>query len=165
MSRHRRLRAARAGPSRVPAGWAAAAARPTLRGMSPLAKGFTLIEQATVIATVGVLAATALPKLTALNTEVEASALAIVAGSAGTAMVINRGSCSLDNAPQRPDICLPVRDCRDAEALLAAPLPGGFVISARALPTGATRHLGGDCELLHTPSGRSASFRGYAVGG
>lgn len=134
--------------------------------MSPLARGFTLIEQATVIATVGVLAATALPKLTELNTEVEASTLAIVAGSAGTAMVINRGSCTLDNAAgERPDLCLPVRDCRDAEGLLAAPLPGGFVISARALPTGAKRHLGADCEVLHTPSGRSASFRGYAAGG
>lgn len=133
--------------------------------MSPPARGFTLIEQATVIATVGVLAATALPKLAELNTEVEASTLAIVAGSAGTAMVINRGACSLDNAAQRPELCLPVRDCRDAEALLAAPLPGGFVISAGALPTGAKRHLGGDCEVLHTPSGRSAGFRGYAAGG
>lgn len=139
--------------------------QPTLRGMSPLAQGFTLIEQATVIATVGVLAATALPTLAELNTELEASALATVTGAAGTAMLINRGSCTLDNAARRPDICLPVRDCRDAEALLAAPLPGGYVITARALPTDAGRHLGADCELRHHPSGRSALFRGYAAGG
>jgi len=133
--------------------------------MSPLAKGFTLIEQATVIATVGVLAATALPKLAELNTEVEASALAIVAGSAGTAMVINRGSCSLERAAERPALCLPVRDCREAEALLAAPLPPGYRIPAQPLPADAGRHLGGDCTVLHQPSGRSAVFRGYATGG
>jgi hypothetical protein len=79
-------------------------------------------------------------------------------------MLMNHGTCTLRQADQQPALCTPVRDCREAQALLAAPLPEGYVLQPQPLPVGADRHAGADCEVVHLPSGTTARFRGYAAG-
>jgi type II secretory pathway pseudopilin PulG len=132
--------------------------------MSPLPRGFSLIEQLTMLATLGVLSATALPRLAALTQDAEVAALDNTVAALTAAMLINQGACSLAGAAQRPEVCVPLQDCRDAQALLAQPLGPDWQLQAQALPLGEQRHLGASCTLRHLPSGQALQFRGFAAG-
>jgi len=116
-----------------------------------------------VLTTIGLLASIALPRLQGLREDASELALTQVANSAGLAMLANRGSCTVGGV-DRPDLCLPVRDCREVHTLLHQPLPEAFVVLPAPLPTDGLRHAGAECTLVHQASGTVARFRGYAAG-
>lgn len=133
-----------------------------------LKRGFTLIEQATVVAALGVLSATALPYMAELKLGAEAVALQSLASAAGTAMLINQGTCVLaanppGGVPLSPALCVAIRDCADTPALLAADLPADVQLLPKALS--ATPGGVQQCELAHLPSGTRAVFRGQGTAG
>lgn len=131
--------------------------------MTPRTRGFTLIEQAAVLTTIGLLASIALPRLQSLREDASALALTQVASSAGLAMLANRGTCTVGGAA-RADLCQPVRNCHEVHTLLHQPLPEAFVVQPAPLPTDGLRHAGAECTVVHQPSGTVARFRGYAAG-
>lgn len=130
-------------------------------------RGFTLIEQAAVVAALGVLSATALPRLAELRSDAQGVALAAVAGAVGSAMLLNQGACAVRSAAGPADACITVRDCSQASALLATPLPAGYQLLPQPLQPvpGSAGPAQADCVLLHRASGGRASFRGLSAGG
>ena len=123
-------------------------------------RGFTLVEQLTALTLAGTLAAGALPTLTALNDEAQATTLALLAHSAATAMALNQAGCLLTDQRAEPGKCQPVRDCADVTGLLMTDLPAGYSVPAQPLPAGGAR-----CTLQRAQDGASAGFHGAAAGG
>lgn len=130
-------------------------------------RGFSLIEQAAVVAALGVLWAAALPRLAELRSDAQGVALAAVAGAAGTAMLLNQGACAVRGNADTAGACITVRDCSQANALLATPLPAGYALLPQTLQAtpGSGLAAEADCALVHSASGTRAHFRGISAGG
>ncbi len=123
-------------------------------------RGFTLIEQLAVLALVGSATASALPALVAINNQAEATALASLAGAAGSAMLLNQAGCLLTDQHAVPGKCQPVHNCQQVAGLLMAPLPAAYQIQAQALSDS-----GGQCQVVRLRDGAAAGFHGAATGG
>ncbi len=129
------------------------------------ARGFTLIEQLAVIATVGATSAVALPQFVEIQAQAEASALASLAGAAGSAMVLNQAGCLVTDHQAAAGRCSAVADCADAAALLMTELPAGYRIQPQAIGPQAGRANGviATCQLVKLGSGEAALFSGLSA--
>jgi len=128
-------------------------------------RGFTLIEQIAVIALVGTTSAVALPRLVEVQAQAEATALASLAGAAGSAMVLNQAGCLITEHRAVEGRCTPVADCADAATLLMADLPAGYRIEAQAITPQGGRSNGvmAACRLVQLDKGSSAGFTGLSA--
>jgi Tfp pilus assembly protein PilE len=126
-------------------------------------RGFTLLEQSIVIASIGALSAVALPRMLEWRSAAEVEALSTLAATLGTQMLVNRGACLMHSAADRPDVCATVSDCGDAHVLMHHPLPPIYELHAQPLPGGAQRSLGAECRVSHRKTGEYALFRGYST--
>jgi MSHA pilin protein MshA len=151
-----------AGPATQHAGMSAGPAPAPLarRAAAAPARGFSLIEQLTALSVSGLLAASALPALTALNDTAQDTSLAVLAHGAASAMAMNQAGCLLTGQRHEAGKCQPVRDCADVAGLLATDLPAGYAVTPQPLPPGGAR-----CTLLRTQDGATAGFHGAAAGG
>lgn len=122
-------------------------------------RGLVLIEQIAVVTLLGSAAALTLPRLQQVHALVQDKALTVLAAQAGSALALNAGACLLSGQQAGPGRCQPVRDCRDAEALLQQPLPPGYVIAAQPLQAEGSR-----CQLVRQADGAIAGFHGQAAG-
>lgn len=130
------------------------------RPRARVARGFTLVEQLAALTIVASASATALPALVALNEQADATLLASLAASAGSAMALNQAGCLLTGQRAVPGKCQPVGDCADVTGLLMADLPAGYAVPAHPLSA-----QGGSCSLVRLQDGGSAAFPGAAAGG
>ncbi len=119
-------------------------------------RGFTLIEQIAVIAAVGATSAVALPQLVEVQAQAEATALASLAGAAGSAMVLNQAGCLLTDQRAVPGKCLHVQRCEQVSALLMTALPAGYRIAQNGIVSTGT------CSVVQLSTGQSAGF--YSAG-
>ena len=104
-----------------------------------------------VIAVLGVLAATAIPRFVDLSTEAEAAALNGVAGAMGAAMAVNVAVCAAGNLA-----CVTVDDCDDTASILeGGALPAGYTVAALATPA--------NCVVTQTATMNTANFRGLSA--
>ena len=140
-------------------------------------RGFTLIEQLAVIAAVGATSAVAVPRLAELQAQAEATALASLAGAAGSAMVLNQAGCLVTGHRVADGRCTAVADCADAAALLMAELPAGYRLLPQPInpaggPTGVptsgpTSGPGNGrmaaCQVLQLATGATAAFTGLSA--
>ncbi len=118
--------------------------------------GFTLIELVLVIVILGILAAVAVPKFVDLSGEAQVAATESMAGSLGSASVMNFAkekatATAGDN----------VANCTDSSVLLEGGLPAGYAITAvdmSAMAEGASQV----CALTG-PNASSANFRAIRV--
>lgn len=131
----------------------------------PAARGFTLIEQLVVIAAVGTTSALALPQFVEIQAQAEATALAGLAGAAGSAMVLNQAGCLVTDHRAAEGRCAPVADCADAAALLMAELPAGYRIEPQAIAPQGGRANGiiAACRMVQLAHGASAKFTGLSA--
>lgn len=132
---------------------------------TPVARGFTLIEQLVLITAVATSSAVALPRFVEIQAQAEATALLSLAGAAGSAMVLNQAGCLVTDHHASAGRCAPVADCADAAALLMAELPAGYRIEPQAIAPEGGRANGklADCRLLQLASGASAVFTGLSA--
>lgn len=128
--------------------------------MRPLSRGFSLVEQLTVLSVVGTVTATALPAMLGLQAQASDAALSSLAGAAGSAMELNQAGCLVNNQRVVPGSCERVRNCSDVANLLVGAVPAGYQVPAQPL-----KGRDGRCQLLRLKDGASASFHGVAAGG
>lgn len=131
-------------------------------------RGFSLLEQVAVIAAAAGASAVALPQFVDLQAQTEATALASLAGAAGSAMVLNQAACLISGQRPRPGGCSAVADCADAAGLLMTDLPAGYRIAPQAILAreGNALLLNGsqaDCRVEQIASGAAAGFVGLAA--
>ena len=117
------------------------------------------------IAAVGTTSALALPQFVEIQAQAEATALASLAGAAGSAMVLNQAGCLVTDHHASEGRCAPVADCADAAALLMADLPAGYRIEPQAIATrgGRANGLMAACRMVQLNSGAIAEFTGLSA--
>ena len=133
--------------------------------LTPVARGFSLIEQLVVITAVGTTSAVALPRFIEIQAQAETTALLSLAAAASSAMMLNQAGCLVTDHRASAGRCAPVADCADAAALLMADLPAGYRIEAQAIAPQGGRANGNqaDCRMLQADSGASAVFTGLSA--
>ena len=132
-------------------------------------RGFTLIEQLAVITAVGATSAVAVPRLAEFQAQAEATALASLAGAAGSAMVLNQAGCLVTGHRVAEGRCTAVADCADAATLLLAELPAGYQLLPQPIvPAGGPAGGPGNgrlaaCQVLQLATGATAAFTGLSA--
>ena len=118
-----------------------------------------------VIAAVGSTSALALPQFVEIQAQAEATALAGLAGAAGSAMVLNQAGCLVTDHQAAQGRCAAVADCADAAALLMADLPVGYRIEPQAIAPQGGRANGiiAACRVVQLADGASAQFTGLSA--
>ena len=117
--------------------------------------GFTLIELVMVIVILGILAATAVPALTDLDSAARQSAVEGVAGALGSASAVNYAVRSVDSAKG-----VPVANCTDVSGALEGASPiADFTITAAAIGAGATV----ECTVTHNDGTETATFIAHGI--
>ncbi len=90
--------------------------------------GYTLLELALVVGVVGVLAATAMPRLIGLHGDAGKTALNGSAAAATVAMALNASACAANNHVAAAGKCVSVNRCAQLAGVLQAGLPAGFAV-------------------------------------
>jgi len=137
--------------------------RHRLARLQPLRRGFSLVEQAGLVAMIGVASATALPRFAELQVDAEAVALATLAGAAGTAMRLNEGGCQVTGQVPTRGKCVAIARCEEVVGLLAGALPPGVRVEAGAIASG-VNGVEAACRITRAASGDEASFQGVSAG-
>ncbi|MEK8052539.1 type II secretion system protein [Ideonella sp. DXS22W] len=123
-------------------------------------RGFTLIEQVTAIALLGIASAAAAPHLVQLHAEAQAATLDAMAHAASSAMAMNQAGCLVTGHAAVADKCTPQRDCADVGALLLGGLPEGYEVARTPLPRGQEAL----CTMRQRDTGAVAQFIGLGAG-
>lgn len=123
-------------------------------------RGFTLIEQVTAIAALGLASAAAAPRIVQLHADAQAATLNALAHAASSAMALNQGACLVTGHQAVPDKCTPQHDCADVAALLLGGLPDGYAVTHAPLARGQQAL----CLLRQTDTGAEAVFIGLGAG-
>ena len=114
--------------------------------------GFTLIELVAVMLILAILAVVAVPEFVDLSEDAEEAAVAGVAGGLSSASTLNYATEAANGGGTA------VANCTDASALLATPLPAGYVITPAAVVAG----VSATCTLTG-PGGEVATFVAIGV--
>lgn len=123
-------------------------------------RGFTLVEQVTAIAALGLASAAAAPRIVQLHADAQAATLNALAHAASSAMAMNQAGCLVTGQQAVPDKCTPQRDCTDVGSLLLGGVPEGYVVRAAPLARGRDTL----CTLQQLATGDEAGFVGIGAG-
>ena len=126
-------------------------------------RGFTLVEQAAVVALAGAALASLLPVLAALRPEAERVALQTQAGVAGRAMALNELACAVTDQRPVPGKCARISRCEQVAELLGGELPEGVRAAPQAIADG-LNGVAVRCQLQGLRDDLQAVFRGVSAG-
>lgn len=134
--------------------------------MNQRQKGFTMIELIVVIVILGILAATAMPKLIDLKGDAQAASVQGVAGAAASAMNINYAGCSIDKTNAAK--CTKITACSQVGSILQGGLPTGWTAVPKTAGSDLSTTTNGataTCQVKDnaTPA-NAADFTGVSAG-
>lgn len=132
---------------------------PSRRATHRAERGFTLIEQVTAIALLGLASAAAAPRIVQLHADAQAATLDAMAHAASSAMAMNQAGCLVTGHHAVADKCTPQRNCADVGALLLGGLPAGYEVSTAPLARGQQTL----CTLRQLNTGDEARFVGLGA--